>query len=62
MIPKAMRHFDDLFHLQIGYARFVTPYSSTAKSTGVYKTIYAKNYGIIACETNPGGIAWVKQY
>ena len=42
-------------------AQSVIADSSMVKSTGVYKIIYAKNYGIIAYETNPGGIAWVKQ-
>ena len=42
-------------------AQSVVADSSMVKSTGVYKIIYAKNYGIIAYETNPGGIVWVKQ-
>lgn len=31
------------------------------KITGVYKITFAKNYGIIAYETNPGNIVWSKQ-
>jgi hypothetical protein len=31
------------------------------KKAGVYKIIFAKNYGIIAYEKNPNGIVWIKQ-
>jgi hypothetical protein len=31
------------------------------KNSGVYKIIYAKKFGIIAYEINPGAIIWVKQ-
>ena len=35
--------------------------SAFAKKSGVYKIIYAKNYGIILYETNPGSEVWSKQ-
>lgn len=39
----------------------ITADTATSNFTGVYKMILAKNYGIIAYETNPGSVAWVKQ-
>ena len=35
--------------------------SSSVKNSGVYKIIYAKNNGIIAYESSPGGVTWIKQ-
>lgn len=35
--------------------------TSTNHSPGVYKILIAKNYGIIAYETNPGAVTWIKQ-
>ncbi|MBC7867246.1 MAG: hypothetical protein H7X88_06915 [Gloeobacteraceae cyanobacterium ES-bin-316] len=35
--------------------------TSLDNSAGVYKIIYAKNYGIIAYESNPGAVLWIKQ-
>ncbi len=41
--------------------QIVTGDSAIVKIPGVYKIIYAKNYGIIAYETNPGAVSWIKQ-
>ncbi len=42
-------------------AQYVLSDTAQNNAPGAYKIIYAKNYGIIAYETNPGAISWVKQ-
>lgn len=59
-LPRTMLNYS-LNGIIYPVAQSITTDSTSIKKSGVYKITYAKNNGIIAFESNPGGVIWIKQ-